>query len=486
MSDNLDKKIANATKWSAVTEVAAKLVTPITSMVLARLLTPEAYGIVATLNMIIVFAEIFTDAGFQKYIIQHEFDNKDDLIKSTNVAFWSNLLFSFLIWGVIAIFADPLMILVGNPGYGNVLIVACMVIPMAAFSSLQMALYRRNLDYKTLFKVRMIGILVPLFVTIPAALYFRSYWALIIGSISRQFINAIVLTYYSKWKPKFIYSFERFKSMFSFTFWSMLESLSVWLVSYFDVFVIGTQLSQYHLGLYKTSSALINQIFSLITATTTTVLFSSLSRLQNNQMDFERIFFKFQKYVGILVIPLGVGIFCFRSFFTNVVLGGKWVEASDIMGLWALVSGLMIVLNHYCGTVYRAKGRPKLSTLSEWFHIIVLWPSILLAVRYGFECLYITRTLMRLEHVLVDMIIMTFIMHISARKIFGNIVPSLASALVMALTAYLLQTISSSIIWQIISIIICAVVYFAFLLIFPSERIIISAFIKTKIRKIKL
>lgn len=486
MSNNFDKKIVSATKWSAITEVAAKLVTPITSMVLARLLTPEAYGIVATLNMIIVFAEIFTDAGFQKYIIQHEFDNDDDLIKSINVAFWSNLFLSIIIWLCIAFFSDPLMVLVGNPGFGNVLIIACSVIPLAAFSSLQIALYRRNLDYKTLFKVRMIGILVPLFITIPSAIYFRSYWALIIGSISRQLINAIVLTFYSTWKPQLFYSFERFKAMFSFTFWSMLESLSVWLVSYFDVFVIGTQLSQYHLGLYKTSSALVNQIFALITATTTTVLFSSLSRLQKNNQEFERIFLKFQKYVGLLVIPLGVGIFCFRSFFTNVILGGKWIEASDIIGLWALVSGLMIVLNHYCGTVYRAKGKPKLSTLSEWLHIIVLWPSILIAVRYGFECLYITRTLMRLEHVLVDMLLMTLLMNFSARKLFGNIAPSIFSALVMAITAFLLQPISSSIIWQICSIIICSIIYFAFLMFFPAERIIILKILKSKIIKLKL
>lgn len=70
---NLNKQIKTATKWSAIAEIAAKLITPITSMVLARLLTPEAFGVVTTLTMIITFAEIFTDAGFQKYLIQHEF-----------------------------------------------------------------------------------------------------------------------------------------------------------------------------------------------------------------------------------------------------------------------------------------------------------------------------------------------------------------------------------------------------------------------------
>ena len=158
MAVTLNTKVKKATKWSAVTEVVAKLITPITSMVLARLLTPEAFGVVTTLTMIITFAEIFTDAGFQKYLVQHDFIDDEDREQSTNVAFWSNFILSLLIWGIIAIFADPLAALVGNPGLGYVLIIACVAIPLAAFSSIQMALYRRDLDFKTLFKVRIVSI----------------------------------------------------------------------------------------------------------------------------------------------------------------------------------------------------------------------------------------------------------------------------------------------------------------------------------------
>ena len=290
MTRNIDAQVKNATKWSAITEITAKLVTPVTSMVLARLLTPEAYGIIATLSMIIVFAEIFTDAGFQKYIIQHEFKNDEEKDQSINVAFWSNLILSVFLWIVIALFSKPLMRLVGNPGYEIPLIVVCISIPLAAFSSIQMAVYKRDFEYKTLFKIRIIGILVPLFVTMPCAFILRDYWALLIGTIASNLINAFVLTIYSKWKPRLYYSWSQFKEMFSFTFWSMLEAISNWLVTYFDVFVIGTILSQYYLGLYKTGSGLVTQVFSLVTATTSNILFASLSRSQNNSEEFKKLF----------------------------------------------------------------------------------------------------------------------------------------------------------------------------------------------------
>ena len=86
-NNNLNNKVLNATKWSGITEIAAKLVSPITTMVLARLLAPDAFGVLVTAQMVISFAEIFTDAGFQKYIVQHEFVDDNDKYKSTADAF---------------------------------------------------------------------------------------------------------------------------------------------------------------------------------------------------------------------------------------------------------------------------------------------------------------------------------------------------------------------------------------------------------------
>lgn len=88
---SLQSQTANATRWSSITEIVSRLVLPLVNMVLARLLTPDAFGVVATITMIISFAEIFADAGFQKYIIQHKFSDQQELDQCTDVAFWTNL-----------------------------------------------------------------------------------------------------------------------------------------------------------------------------------------------------------------------------------------------------------------------------------------------------------------------------------------------------------------------------------------------------------
>lgn len=476
----LNTKIVKATKWSSITEIVAKLITPITSIVLARLLTPEAFGVVTTLTMVITFAEIFTDAGFQKYLIQHEFKDEIDREQSTNVAFWSNLIMSLCIWIFIGFFADSIATMVGNPGLGHVLTISCVSIPLAAFSSIQLALYKRDLDFKTLFKVRLVGICIPLFVTVPLAFYLRNYWALVIGTIVSNLANAILLTFYSEWKPKLFYSLNKLKEMFAFSAWSVVEAISIWLTGYLDVFIIGVYLNEYYLGLYKTSITIVGQIIGLITATTTPILFSALSRLQNDQMAFKKIFFKFQKYVGILVIPIGFGIFCYSDLVTTILLGNKWEEASSLIGLWGLTSAITVVLSHYSSEVYRAKGKPQLSFLSQFLHLVVLCPVVLIAVKHGFSTLVTVRALIRLQGVLVNLIIMHIVIKISPLAMLKNIFPAVFAAVLMSLTAHFLIAIGQSIIWQLVSILICVVVYFAILMCFHNERNVILKFLTSR------
>ena len=469
-NSNLNNKVLNATKWSGITEIAAKLVSPITTMVLARLLAPDAFGVLVTAQMVISFAEIFTDAGFQKYLIQHEFADEDDRSKSTAVAFWSNLTLSLLLWLIICIFANPIARLVGCEGNGIVIAVSCICIPLAAFSSIQMALFKRDLDFKTLFWVRIVGILIPLVVTIPLAFLTRSYWALIIGMIARESCNAIILTLKSKWKPYFYYSIARFKEMFSFTMWSMFEAVSIWMTSYFDIFIVGTMLNQHYLGLYRTSMNTVGQITSIITAATTPVLFSSLSRLQNDREGFNEMFFRFQKLVGILVIPIGMVIFLFSDLITKILLGEQWMEASHFIGLWGLTSAITIVLSHYSSEVYRSIGKPKLSVLSQWLHIAVLWPVVLFFVNKGYETLCLARALVRLEGILVNLALLYFCVKMDIGRMLTNIFPSVLASATMSIILFLPPAAG---IWgQLFYFAICCSVYVIVIMIFPRERTI--------------
>lgn len=470
MKNNFHNKVINAAKWSSLTEIVAKLISPFTNMILARILVPEAFGVVATITMIISFADMFTDSGFQKYLVQHEFKDEEEKNKSTNVAFWTNFGISIFLWGIIFLFRDSIALLVGNPGLGNVLAIACLQLPLTSFSSIQMALYRRSFDFKTLFIVRIINIFIPILITIPLALLGLNYWSLIIGTLVMQISNAIILTIKSQWKPKVFYNIEILKEMFSFSVWSLIEAILIWLTVWIDTFIIGYFLNQHYLGIYKTSITLVNTLMALVTASIIPVLFSTLSRLQNNDSEFKKMFYKFQRMVSILVLPLGIGVYLYSDLATEVLLGSQWSEASGVIGIWSLTSSITIVFSYFNSEVYRAKGRPKLSSLSQMLHLTFLVPVVIVSGRYGFWTLVYARSLARLQGTLIGFIFMKFLIGIPILKTIKNVFPSMIAATTMGILGFILKNLNQSIVWSLFSILCCIIFYFGIIFLFPNNR----------------
>ena len=143
---NINERVGSAAKWSIFTEIIVKIISPITNMILARILVPEEFGVVATVTMIVSFADIFTDAGFQKYVVQHQFKTKEDEDLSINVAFWTNISISLLLWLLIFLFAEQIATVVGNPGMGKVIYMGAAMLPMTSCSSIQAAIFRTHLN----------------------------------------------------------------------------------------------------------------------------------------------------------------------------------------------------------------------------------------------------------------------------------------------------------------------------------------------------
>ena len=387
----LESKVVTATKWSALTEIASKLISPVAGMILARLLTPEAYGAVATTTIIISFAELFTDAGFHRYIIQHDFTDDDDRDKSINVAFWTNLVISLIIWGIIIVFRSPIARIVGSPGLETAIVVACAAIPIAAFSSIQSAIYKRNLNFRIPFIVRMIGLGITFFITIPLAFWLRSYWALIISNIVQGLATAITYTFFSNWKPRLYYSFSRLKETLSFCSSVIISSILVWINMYSAIFIVSTKFDQYSLGIYKTSISRANGLLSIISSIIIPIILPTYAKLQNDIPQLRATMLKLQKYLSIIILPAGFILFLYSNIITQIYLGKQWTDAAPLIGLWGLMQSFNLLINHFCGKAFTAIGKPIISAYISIIYIAVLIPAIIIASNYGLKHLFYTQ-----------------------------------------------------------------------------------------------
>ncbi len=258
--------------------------------------------------------------------------------------------------------------------------------------------------------------------------------------------------------------------MLSFSLWSLFEQISIWLTSNVDIFIVGRFLNEHYLGLYKTSMTTVNAYMAIITGATTPVLFSALSRYQNDESAFRNTFFKFQRYVAVLVMPMGIGLFLYRDLATQILLGSQWMEASEFIGLWSLTSAFTIIFGHYNSEVYRSKGKPKLSLLSQCIHLVFLVIILMILTPIGFRALYIGRSLVRIQGVITGLIILWYCFGISTYSIMKNVYPAIVSSIVMGVVGFALQQISQNVVWSFVSILICVIIYFAVLLLFPQMK----------------
>ena len=481
----MDTKVVAAAKWSLITEVLAKLITPVTNIILAHILAPTAFGILATIMMVISFAEMLADAGFQKFLVQYEFESEDEKQKNVSVAFISNIVLAIVLWLIIIIWRDELAILVGNEGLGFPLAVMGAMLPLGAFSSIQMAMYRRSFNFKFLLSIRMITIITPLFISIPMALVGFDYWSLIAGLLAAHLFTAIALCVRQEKLISIYFSSTVFRKMFSFSAWSLAEAFSIWLTAWVDTFIISHFLNAYYLGLYKMPTAIVTTVMAIATSSMAPVLFSALSRHQHNQVEFEKTFLTFQKYMALFLVPLGVGMFVYQDFIVEILLGPQWKLAGIVLGSWALSSSLVTAISYLISEAFRAKGMPNISFLTQMAHLFVLIPVIYVCVQYDFTTFVYARSIVRVQMIAVLLYLLAIYVGMNAWLVIRNIKSYIIASAVVGTGSYVLLHLHNSMIWTIFCICISLILYLVVLYLFPTERIILTKIWESVLLRLK-
>lgn len=470
----MDTKVVAAAKWSLITEILAKLITPITNIILAHILAPTAFGILATIMMVISFAEMLADAGFQKFLVQYEFESEEAKQKSVSVAFISNIVLAIVLWIAIIVCRDELASLVGNEGLGIPLAVMGAMLPLSAFSSIQMAMYRRNFNFKFLLSIRMITIITPLFVSIPMALSGFDYWSLIAGLLVAQLFTAIALCVRQEKLISIYFSYPIFRNMFSFSAWSLAEAFSIWLTAWVDTFIISHFLNAYYLGVYKMPTAIVTTVMAIATSSMAPVLFSALSRHQHSKEEFEKTFLTFQRYMALFLVPLGVGMFVYQDFIVQILLGPQWKLAGIVLGSWALSSSLVTAISYLISEAFRAKGMPNISFLAQMLHLIVLIPVIYICVQYDFTTFVYARSIVRIQMIGVLLYLLAVYVKMDAWSVIFNIKTYIITSAIIGIGSYALLHVYNSMIWTIFCICVSLISYLVVLYLFPTERVVLT------------
>lgn len=374
------EKATRSIKWSALMEVASRTASPIITVILARLLTPADFGVVATAMIAISFAQMFWDAGMSKALIQ----TNEAPEEAAHVVFWTNLSLGVGIYALLLLAAPSVAGFFNSADSGLVLQVLGLQIVIASMSSVQQALFVRDLDFRRLFWIKLLTASFPGFFSIPLAFFGYGVWALVGGSLAGQTLNLMLLWHYSTWRPRLQYDLVVAREMSRFGLWVLAESFGAWLIMWGDNLVVGKFLGVHDLGVYRTGWMLVTVVFGLVLNPFLPVLYPTFSRLQNDLPALKQSFHKVNRVVMALALPMGIGLWLIGPELAIVLFGDRWQGLGFVLSMLALTFGLAwsVGINT---ELYRAVGRPDFNTKLMLVTILLYMPAYYIAAQFSLD-----------------------------------------------------------------------------------------------------
>jgi PST family polysaccharide transporter len=370
----------HALKWSLLAEAASRAIGPLIFIVLARLLTPQDFGVVAAAAVAISFSEVFWYCGLSRALIQHPKD--DDA--AADAVFWINLALGVVFAASVATAAPALATFFGDARVADVLRALSLQLPMAAVCSVMTALLQRRFQFSRLFWIRLVSAGGPGLASIPLALSGWGYWALVAGVLVGQLLQLILLLFVSGWRPRGRIERRWAVDLARFGKWSVLSGVLGWLYGWLDAIVVGHYLGSHEMGLYRSGNTFVTAMFGLAFAPLMPVLFSLFSRAQSDLSRLRDALITVAHAIALLALPLGVGMYAMRNDIGLIVFGAQWDGVGLVIGMLAL-SHAVGWISGANGELYRAIGKPHVEALTMALMMAVYAPVYLLAVRGGLE-----------------------------------------------------------------------------------------------------
>jgi len=370
--------------WSSVERFSVQGVQFLIGIVLARILLPSDYGLIGMIAIFLSLSQALIDSGFSQALIQ----KKETSEKDYNTVFHFNFIIAVVVYGLLFILAEPIAVFYKEPVLVNLVRVIGLNIIFSSLSIVQIAKLSKSLDFKLQTKATLTSVIISGGVGIYLAFSNWGVWALVVQGLLRSSINTVLLFILTRWRPKFIFSKESFKTLFSFGSKLLLSGLLNAIFNNIYLIIIGKFYNVKELGYYTRA----NQFQQLPSETITVILqrvtFPVLSSIQNEQKKLENYYKKFIRFSAFIIFPIMIGLVVIASPLIKVVLTDKWVSAVPFLQLLCFV-GILYPIQVINLNVLKVKGRSDLFLKLEIYKKILILLAIVTTFSFGIKALII-------------------------------------------------------------------------------------------------
>lgn len=372
----------NGVIWSAIERFSVQGISFLLSIVIARLVTPGEYGLIAMLAIFMAIAQSFIDSGFGNALIQKKDRNEIDY----STVFYFNTVISIILYGVLYLCAPLIARFYNQPELTSVTRWIGLNLIFISLSIVQRTRLNIDLNFKLQAKVSLAAVIISGIAGITMAYNGRGVWALVFQSLSNNFLSTIFLWVTAKWHPMLVFSTDSFKRLFSFG--SKLLASGLLHTIYLNLYslVIGKFYNAADVGFYNRAYTISQYPSTNIVTIITRAIYPVQCTHQDDDRWLEQNFLSYLRMTCFIVFPLMALLAVIAKPLVLLVLTKKWLPTAELISIlsFAYMWYPVMVINNQ---MLNVKGRSDLFLKAEIIKKIAAVAILCITLPFGIEWL---------------------------------------------------------------------------------------------------
>lgn len=369
--------VARREAWMMDFKLLDKSVGLISTLVLARVLTPADFGLVAMATAVVAMLELMGAFGFESALIQRQHTERQHF----DTAWTFNVLFGVGIAAMLPIMAAPAAGFYREPRLELMLPALAVGAFVGGFENIGTVAFRKELNFRMEFRFLLAKRLAAFAVTVTLALTFRSFWALIAGTVTGRLMGVFISYRLHPYRPRLTLAARG--DLLHFSKWIFISNLIQFLPSRSTDFILGRTVGSHGLSVYNIATEIAAMPSTELIAPLNRAVYPAYARLAGARDELWARFLEVFGIISLLAFPIAVGLYCLSDLAVSLLLGAQWREAVPIMQIAGL-SGLLAALQSNMYPVILAMGQPRANTLLSGGLLLVSLPAVIFAsLQYG-------------------------------------------------------------------------------------------------------
>jgi O-antigen/teichoic acid export membrane protein len=403
-------------------------------IILARLLLPEQFGIVAIVMVFINLAQVFVQSGFNTALIQKKEANSLDFSSTFYLSFGV----AGILYLIIYVSAPYIANFYGDKIYVSLLRVLSIALFPGAFNSIQNAYVSKNLIFKKLFISSLGAITISGILGIVAAYKGLGIWALVLQQITNQIVISFIMFFTVSWRPKLEFSFSRVKLLFSFGWKLVVSALLNILYMEIRTLIIGKIYSPSTLGFYNRGELFPKVIVNNLDGSIQSVMLPTLSSQQHDKERVKGMMRRAIKTSSFLIFPMMIGMVAVAEPLVEIVLTDKWIPAVPFLKMFCL-SYALVPIHAANLQAINAIGRSDIFLKLELIKKILGTIVLIISIPFGVYAIALGQVLYGIASSFVNAYPNKELLNYGYKEQLKDIMPSLFISLAMGIFVYIIK-----------------------------------------------